>query len=155
MPSTWRNSLQVFVQLILSVILQGSYYKGGSAAENLPATAGDLGSVLGSGRSPEGWNGNPLQYSSWEISWTEEPGVLQAMRLQSWTRLSDYTATAAARMRKPSIPHEGAEARKDGVQSIGDRRRPCNKAVRFQNHAPNMPDEARFALYHDLFSTFP
>ena len=82
MPSTWRNSLQVFVQLILSVILQGSYYKGGSAVENLTATAGDLGSILGSGWSPEGWNGNPLQYSSWEILWTQEPGGLQSMRLQ-------------------------------------------------------------------------
>ena len=26
---------------------------------------------------------------AWEIPWTEEPGRLQSMRLQSWTRLSD------------------------------------------------------------------
>ena len=31
--------------------------------ENLPANAGDLGSIPGSGRSPGGGNGNPLQYS--------------------------------------------------------------------------------------------
>ena len=24
-------------------------------------------------------NGNPLQYSAWEIPWTEEPGRLQSM----------------------------------------------------------------------------
>ena len=34
--------------------------------ENLPAYAGDLGSISGSGRSPEEWNGNPFQYSCLE-----------------------------------------------------------------------------------------
>ena len=35
-------------------------------------------------------NGNPLQYSCLEISWTEEPGGLLSMESQeSWTRLSD------------------------------------------------------------------
>ena len=32
-------------------------------AKNLPATAGDVGSIPGLGRSPGGGNGNPLQYS--------------------------------------------------------------------------------------------
>ena len=36
---------------------------GGSMAKNLPANAGDAGSISGSGRSPEGGHGNPLQYS--------------------------------------------------------------------------------------------
>ena len=31
--------------------------------KNPPANAGDMGSVLGLGRSPGGGNGNPLQYS--------------------------------------------------------------------------------------------
>ena len=31
--------------------------------KNLPASAGDVGSIPGSGRSPGGGNGNPLQYS--------------------------------------------------------------------------------------------
>ena len=31
--------------------------------KNLPASAGDVGSISGLGRSPEGGNGNPLQYS--------------------------------------------------------------------------------------------
>ena len=34
-----------------------------SAVKNLPANAGDAGSVPESGRSPGGGNGNPLQYS--------------------------------------------------------------------------------------------
>ena len=41
--------------------------------------AGDLGSIPGLGRSPGEGNGNPLQYSCWEIPWTEEPGRLQSM----------------------------------------------------------------------------
>ena len=31
--------------------------------KNLPANAGDVGSISGLERSPEGGNGNPLQYS--------------------------------------------------------------------------------------------
>ena len=34
----------------------------------------DPGSIPRSGRSPGEGNGNPLQYSCWEIQWTEEPG---------------------------------------------------------------------------------
>ena len=37
-------------------------------AKNLPANAGDRGSIPGSGRSPGGRNGNPLQYSRLENS---------------------------------------------------------------------------------------
>jgi len=36
--------------------------------KNLPANAEDMGSILGSGRSSVGGNGNPLQYS-----WLENP----------------------------------------------------------------------------------
>ena len=28
---------------------------------------------------------------AWKIPWTEEPGRLQSMGLQSWTQLSDFT----------------------------------------------------------------
>ena len=38
-------------------------FPGGSVVKNLPADAGDLGSILGLGRSPGEGNGNPLQYS--------------------------------------------------------------------------------------------
>ena len=40
----------------------------GSVVKNLPGNAGDrdVGSIPGLGRSPEGENGNPLQYSCLE-----------------------------------------------------------------------------------------
>ena len=58
--------------------------------KNLPANAGDMSLIPGLGRSPGRGNGNPLQYSRWEIPWTEEPGGLQSMGSQkSQTRLSD------------------------------------------------------------------
>ena len=47
--------------------------------KSLPASAGDAGDmslISESGRSLEVGNGNPLQYSCWEIPWTEEPGGL-------------------------------------------------------------------------------
>ena len=50
--------------------------------KNLPEiNAGDLGSVLGLGRSPGEGNGYPLQYAYLENS-TEESGELQSMELQ-------------------------------------------------------------------------
>ena len=41
-------------------------FAGGSVVKNLPANAGDAGSIPGSGRSPGEGNGNPLQYSCLE-----------------------------------------------------------------------------------------
>ena len=53
--------------------------------KNLLANAGDLrdmGSIHGSGRSPGGGHGNPLQYYCLANPWTEEPGGLQFVGLQ-------------------------------------------------------------------------
>ena len=53
--------------------------------KNSPANARDIrnaGSIPGSGRSPRGGHGNPLQYCSWRIVRTEEPGRLQSIALQ-------------------------------------------------------------------------
>ena len=55
---------------------------------NPPANAGDSGSISGLERSHSEGNGNTLQYSAWEIPWTEEPGGLQFMQLQSQKPLS-------------------------------------------------------------------
>ena len=41
-------------------------FPGGSVIKNPPANAGDMDSVIASGRSPEERNGNPLQYSCLE-----------------------------------------------------------------------------------------
>ena len=41
-------------------------FPSGLAVKNLPANAGDAGSIPGLGRSPGEGNGNPLQYSCLE-----------------------------------------------------------------------------------------
>ena len=46
-------------------------------------SAGDLGLIPGLGRSPGEANLNHSRILAWKISWTEEPGVLQSMGLQS------------------------------------------------------------------------
>ena len=43
-------------------------FPGGAVVKNLPANAGDMGLILGSGRSPGEGNGNPLQYFCLENS---------------------------------------------------------------------------------------
>ena len=50
--------------------------------KNLLANVGDSGLIPGLERSPGEENGNPLQYSCWEIPWTEKSGGLQSMGLQ-------------------------------------------------------------------------
>ena len=48
---------------------RGRCFSGGSeSVKNLPANAGDPGSIPGSGRPPRGGNGNPFQYSCLENS---------------------------------------------------------------------------------------
>ena len=58
--------------------------------KNLPANAGDLGdagSIPGLGRSSGGQHGAHSSILAWRIPWTEEPGGLQSIRLQSQTWL--------------------------------------------------------------------
>ena len=50
--------------------------------KNLPASAGDAGSIPGLGRCPGEGNRYPLQYSCLGNSMTGEPGGLQPMGLQ-------------------------------------------------------------------------
>ena len=66
-------------------------FPGGSDSKASAYSAGDLGSISGSGRSPGEGNGNPLQYSclenpmdggAWEAAVHGVP--------KSWTRLSDF-----------------------------------------------------------------
>jgi len=65
-------------------------FPGGSGGKAPTCNAGDVGLIPGLGRSPGEGNGNPLQYLTWEIPWTEEPGRLQFMGSQkSWTQLSN------------------------------------------------------------------
>ena len=65
-------------------------FPGGSDVKASACSAGDLGLIPGSGRSPGEGNGNPLQYSCLENPmdggawWATVHGVAK-----SWTRLSD------------------------------------------------------------------
>ena len=73
-------------------------FPGDSVVKNLPANAGGMGLIPGSGRSPGWGNGTPLQYSYLGNPWTEEPGGLQSMGSQrvrhnlvtKWTTTEDY-----------------------------------------------------------------
>ena len=70
-------------------------FPGGSVVNNLPANAGDTGSIPGLGRSPGKGNGNPPEYSC-----LENPTDRGAWRAtvhgvtKSQTQLSDQTTAA-------------------------------------------------------------
>ena len=58
--------------------------------KNTPVNAGDVrdtGLIPGSGRSPGGGMATHSNILAWEIPRTEEPGGLQSIGSQSWTRL--------------------------------------------------------------------
>ena len=68
---------------ILSVNIQGWFLLGLGlpwwlSSKESTCNAEHMGLTPGSGRSPGGGSGNPLQYSHLEIPWTEEPGGPQS-----------------------------------------------------------------------------
>ena len=68
-------------------------FPGDSEGKVSAYNVGDLGSIPGSGRSPEKEMATHSGTLAWKIPWTEKPGRLQSMGSQSWTRLSDFTFT--------------------------------------------------------------
>ena len=64
-------------------------FPGDIVVKNVPANAGDTGSIPGSGRSPGGGNGNPHQYSFLENPMDREAyqAIVQVVA-KSHTRLS-------------------------------------------------------------------
>ena len=63
--------------------LKESGFPGGSHGKESACNAGDPGSIPGLERSPGEGIGNPLSTLAWRIPWTEKPGRLQFMELQS------------------------------------------------------------------------
>ena len=57
--------------------------------ENLPASAGDAGSMPGSGRFPGGGKGNPLHYSCLENPMDRGAWCATVHRVTKESRLSD------------------------------------------------------------------
>ena len=65
-----------------------------SAGKESVCSAGDPGSIPGSGRSPGGGNGYPLQYSRLE-NFTDKGAWRAAVHgvAKSWARLTDFTSS--------------------------------------------------------------
>ena len=57
-------------------------FSGGSMGKEFTCNAGDTGSILGPGRSPEEGRGSPLQYSCLENPMDREAWQLQSMGSQ-------------------------------------------------------------------------
>ena len=84
-------------------------FPGGSDGKESACNARDLGSITGSGRSPGGGNGNPLQYSCLEISINRVAyratvhGVTNQSDMTEWLTLSlHYLLSPAQKMRRLS-----------------------------------------------------
>ena len=60
-----KHNYEVVKSVLNSVSLTLGF-PGGSVVKNSPASAGDVSSIPGLGRSPGEGNGNPLQYSCLE-----------------------------------------------------------------------------------------
>ena len=64
-------------------------FPGGSVVRNLPANAGDEGSIPGLEDHLEKEMTIHFSILAWKIPWTEEPGRLQSMGSQRQTQLSN------------------------------------------------------------------
>ena len=64
-------------------------FPGGSDSKEFACNVGDLGLILGLGRSPGGGNGNPLQYSCLENPMDESLGATVHGVTKSQTQPSD------------------------------------------------------------------
>ena len=58
------------------------WFPGGSDGKGSACNAGDLGSIPGSGKSPEKEMATRSSTLAWKIPWMEEPGMLQSMGSQ-------------------------------------------------------------------------
>ena len=98
LPICWWQMVCHHTNEFISIhLIISKGFPGGSVVKNLPANTGatgDLGGIPGSGGSPEGKNGNPLQYSCWdnpmdrETWWATVHGVRKSWTwLSSWARM--------------------------------------------------------------------
>ena len=78
----------------LNEVCKDLSFPGSSAVKNLPANAGDAGSIPGPERSPGEGNGSPLQYSCLANLLDRDLGGLQAVGSQkSWTWPNNQVTT--------------------------------------------------------------
>ena len=84
-----------FAIICVSIIKLNTGFPGDPVLKNLPANAkdtGNVGSISGSGRSPQVGNGNTFQYSCLENSTDRGAWLPMAHGVtKSWTRVSTHT----------------------------------------------------------------
>ena len=78
--------LKLFLQIFALCVYRG--FPGGSDNKESACSAGDTGSIPGSGRSPEKGMATHPNIRAQRTTWTDEPGRLQSMGSQR-VRLSD------------------------------------------------------------------
>ena len=76
-------SCQIHLWVTDDPLLDQNLNYSGSEGKETAHSAGDAGSIPGLGRSTGEGNGYALQSSCLENPWTEKPGGLQSMQLQS------------------------------------------------------------------------
>ena len=87
----------VLVELLI-MCTHGRGLPGGSVVKNSPANAGDTrdaGTILGSGRSPGGGNGNSLQYSC----------LANPMDREAWRATAHKVTKSQKQLRRLSTAH--------------------------------------------------
>ena len=95
----------------------GRGFPGGSVVKDLPANAGDSGSIPGSGRSPGGGHGSPLQYSCLENPLDGGAWWARSMESQKiWVRLSDWRTTISHRRSNSYVSGTNCEAGGEGAR---------------------------------------
>ena len=68
LDASYKRNHEEFILLSLPYLAEHDVLPGGSVGKECACNAGDLGSILGLGRSPEEGNGYSLQYSCLENS---------------------------------------------------------------------------------------
>ena len=92
----------------ISILIKG--FPGGSDGNESACSAGDLGSIPGSGRSLGEGHGNPLQYSCLGNSMDRELWWVTVHRVaKSWTQLSDSHLHFQRRLQRVPCPFPAFE----------------------------------------------
>ena len=73
----------------ISVLREIWVFPCGSVGKKSACNAADMGWIPGLGRSPGGGHGNHSSILAWRTPWTEEPGGLQSMGVQTQHDLAD------------------------------------------------------------------
>ena len=102
----WEDFFSLLYPGFISHCFNLMGFPGGSVIRNLPVSAGDAGSISGSGRSPGGGNGNPLHYACLEnlMHWGAWAAVYRGCKVgHNWA--TEHKHTHIAFNACPFLPH--------------------------------------------------